>query len=599
MTQPDIRGDRVVFAWEGDLYTTSVEGGTAIRLTSHPAGELAPKLSPDGKWIAYSTFNNNVLDVWVMPSEGGAPTRLTWAPLGGQVVAWTPDSRHVVFRSRWGVPPAARDQKLYQVGPRRLDARAAPARPGPGLQLLPGRLEDALRPQGQRGLLLEALQGRAVPGHLDGRLHRQELQGGDRLRGPQRLPDVGRRHDVLQLGSLGRRHHQPLGAGPEDGRRPPGHDVHRLRRDVALDRREAHRLRPERLPVRAGRRGRRPAQGPGAHPVRRLAPAGPLDQPLGVHPVRGRGRRREGRGPRRPRRRLPPRARGQGDAAPQPDPDAGRPRGHPAPLAGRQEGRVLLGRDRRVPALRPRRGHRRDDAADDRPRPQGLPPALVARREEDPVRRQGLLALRGGPRHEEADEDRRVALPRQRRVHLGGERLRLVAGQPLGRVLAPPREPQQRDRPLRHGGGPEGPAHRRLLREPEPALRRGRRLSLLPLLPELPDRDGPLRGQPHRGQPGPGDGRAAAQGREAALRQAPGDGARGEEGRRPGPLPRGRRGARVPRLRAARGSRERLPPPRRQGLRRLVLGARSSPRPSTRRSTGPGATPSGRSTSSR
>ena len=52
----------------------------------------------------------------------------------------------------------------------------------------------------------------------------------------------------------------------------------------------------------------------------------------------------------------------------------------------------------------------RDDAGHDRPRPQGLPPALVARREEDPLRRQGLRALRGGPRHEEADEDRRVAL---------------------------------------------------------------------------------------------------------------------------------------------------------------------------------------------
>jgi len=68
MTTPDIRGDRVVFAWEGDLYTTSAEGGTAVRLTSNPAGELAPKLSPDGKSIAYSTFDNGVLDVWVMPS---------------------------------------------------------------------------------------------------------------------------------------------------------------------------------------------------------------------------------------------------------------------------------------------------------------------------------------------------------------------------------------------------------------------------------------------------------------------------------------------------------------------------------------------------
>jgi tricorn protease len=116
MSTPDIRGDRVVFAWEGDLYTTGLEGGTAIRLTSHPGGELAPKLSPDGKWIAYTTANHNVLDVWVMPSEGDAPTRLTWPPLGGQVVAWTPDCRHVVSRSRWGVSPAAGDQKLYKVG---------------------------------------------------------------------------------------------------------------------------------------------------------------------------------------------------------------------------------------------------------------------------------------------------------------------------------------------------------------------------------------------------------------------------------------------------------------------------------------------------
>jgi len=115
MTYPDIRGDRIVFAWEGDIYTTGIEGGTAIRLTSHPSSELAPKFSPDGKWIAYSTNQDGQLDVWVMPSEGGAPTRLTWPPLGGQVVAWMPDSRRVVFRSRFGVPPMARDQRLYEV----------------------------------------------------------------------------------------------------------------------------------------------------------------------------------------------------------------------------------------------------------------------------------------------------------------------------------------------------------------------------------------------------------------------------------------------------------------------------------------------------
>ena len=98
MTTPDIRGDRVVFAWEGDLYTTGLEGGTAIRLTSHPGGELAPKLSPDGKWIAYTTSNNNVLDVRVMPSEGGAPVKPVRSDRDARYARWVTDNVDKVLK---------------------------------------------------------------------------------------------------------------------------------------------------------------------------------------------------------------------------------------------------------------------------------------------------------------------------------------------------------------------------------------------------------------------------------------------------------------------------------------------------------------------
>jgi tricorn protease-like protein len=37
MTLPDVRGERLVFAYEGDLYLAGVEGGPPVRLTSHPA----------------------------------------------------------------------------------------------------------------------------------------------------------------------------------------------------------------------------------------------------------------------------------------------------------------------------------------------------------------------------------------------------------------------------------------------------------------------------------------------------------------------------------------------------------------------------------
>jgi hypothetical protein len=51
---PDIRGDRVVFTYGGDLWTAPAAGGSATHLTSHPGVELFGKFSPDGKWIAFT-----------------------------------------------------------------------------------------------------------------------------------------------------------------------------------------------------------------------------------------------------------------------------------------------------------------------------------------------------------------------------------------------------------------------------------------------------------------------------------------------------------------------------------------------------------------
>ena len=53
MQYPDIRGDVIVFSYEGDLWKTTASGGCAQRLTSHPGNEFAAKISPDGGTIAF------------------------------------------------------------------------------------------------------------------------------------------------------------------------------------------------------------------------------------------------------------------------------------------------------------------------------------------------------------------------------------------------------------------------------------------------------------------------------------------------------------------------------------------------------------------
>jgi tricorn protease len=111
MRFPDVRGDKIVFVYGGDLWLASSKGGAARRITAHPGRELFPKFSPDGKWIAFTGQFDGNFNVYVMPAEGGQPRQLTFyqgsaQPLSdrmgihNEVVTWTPDSKRIAFLSR-------------------------------------------------------------------------------------------------------------------------------------------------------------------------------------------------------------------------------------------------------------------------------------------------------------------------------------------------------------------------------------------------------------------------------------------------------------------------------------------------------------------
>ncbi|MCF8370071.1 MAG: PDZ domain-containing protein [Bacteroidales bacterium] len=109
---PAISGDQVVFTYAGDLYTVSTNGGEARKLTSHDGFEIFAKYSPDGKSIAFTGQYDGNTEVFLIPSEGGEPKRLTvTAALGRDdisdrmgpnniVMAWTPDGKDILYRSR-------------------------------------------------------------------------------------------------------------------------------------------------------------------------------------------------------------------------------------------------------------------------------------------------------------------------------------------------------------------------------------------------------------------------------------------------------------------------------------------------------------------
>lgn len=101
---PDVHGDLVVFTSEGDLWSASLtKGGPATRLTRHDGHEVLARISPDGRWIAFTAKYDGNTDVYVMPASGGEPKRLTFHPFSDEVVGWK-DRNHVIFRSARNQP---------------------------------------------------------------------------------------------------------------------------------------------------------------------------------------------------------------------------------------------------------------------------------------------------------------------------------------------------------------------------------------------------------------------------------------------------------------------------------------------------------------
>ena len=109
---PDIKGDKIVFAYAGDLYITSAQGGVARRLTSSIGYEMFPKFSPDGKMIAFTGQYDGNTEVYVIPVEGGEPKRITYTATlsrddvgdrmgpNNVVMGWTPDGKKILYRTR-------------------------------------------------------------------------------------------------------------------------------------------------------------------------------------------------------------------------------------------------------------------------------------------------------------------------------------------------------------------------------------------------------------------------------------------------------------------------------------------------------------------
>ncbi len=143
---PAIGGNTVYFASEDDLWSVPASGGIARRLTSGLGETSDPAPSPDGRWLAFSSNEEGISEVYVMPAEGGPARRLTYAGKMSRVIGWTPPRHrlpnHVIYAGVEGQPFAA------------LNLRAIPFEHGESVALNLGPAEYfSIAPDGRSAVL--------------------------------------------------------------------------------------------------------------------------------------------------------------------------------------------------------------------------------------------------------------------------------------------------------------------------------------------------------------------------------------------------------------------------------------------------------------
>ncbi len=104
---PAVHGDTLIFTSEGDLWSVSIHGGIASRLTSAAGIEAMASISPDGQTVAFRAQYEGPNEVYTMSIHGGLPQRRTWSGVAIPE-GWTPDGRLIISTTRYSTLPDPR-----------------------------------------------------------------------------------------------------------------------------------------------------------------------------------------------------------------------------------------------------------------------------------------------------------------------------------------------------------------------------------------------------------------------------------------------------------------------------------------------------------
>jgi len=83
---------------DANLFRSKVDGSQKLQLTVPPVQAAMPRISPDGKTIAYmARARGNLWRIWLIPFAGGGARKLTSGDFEESEPTWSPDGRSLAF----------------------------------------------------------------------------------------------------------------------------------------------------------------------------------------------------------------------------------------------------------------------------------------------------------------------------------------------------------------------------------------------------------------------------------------------------------------------------------------------------------------------
>ena len=91
------QGDKIAFAYKGDIYVVDAEGGIAQQLTTNSSYDFNPIWSNDGQYVAFASDRNANFDIYVVSVNGGVAKRVTTNSASEIPLAFSPDDSVIYY----------------------------------------------------------------------------------------------------------------------------------------------------------------------------------------------------------------------------------------------------------------------------------------------------------------------------------------------------------------------------------------------------------------------------------------------------------------------------------------------------------------------